>query len=93
MVIRKYAFSQPKLFAQNKENKMNAKLQARIHYTEQARIATLEQQRDELAAALRDVVANERGVVHLFNSSGEASPAAFSLSCEKARAVLARIKA
>lgn len=42
----------------------------------------------KLREALMTLTLHERGIVHLFNSMGEASPAAFSLDCERARALL-----
>lgn len=49
-------------------------------------------ERDELARVLTAVLSHERGIVHLFNSMGEAAPAAFSLDCERARSVLRRVQ-
>jgi hypothetical protein len=51
-------------------------------------IGDVVEQRDALLAALECVLAHERGIIDQFNALGEPSPAAFSLECERARAVL-----
>lgn len=63
------------------------KRQALTHYTEQARMATLEQQRDELTMAL-SVIRNNLGLTR--EECRDIAEAALTF---KARAVLARIKA
>ena len=43
-------------------------------------------------AALEKLCSHEKFIVYTINQLGEASPAAFSLDCEKARALIAKIK-
>lgn len=69
-------------------NYLLAKHQALTHYQEQARIATLEQQRNELAEALRNMLET----FSLRTGYGPDASAKRLQAKKQARAALARIK-